>query len=608
MCGIAGFIGKKRLSEDQIKDTLKVMRQRGPDDQSVEEILLDDVVVYLFHSRLSIIDIDKRSNQPFLFNEYVLVFNGEIYNYIELKKLLINRGVNFFTSSDTEVLLHMFIHFKEKCVDYLEGMWSFAIFNKNTKKLFCSRDRFGEKPFYYLEGNGGFFFGSQTSFIKTLTTTNLEVNYNQLNRYLVNGYKSLYKQNETYYKNVFELQVATNLVVDAKLKVNTQPYYFPKYNPISMSIAEAIEGTKVRLIESMRLRLRSDVPLAFCLSGGVDSASLASIAAKEFNHQVTSFSIIDSDKRYNELPNIQATINDIGCNYEKIELQSHNMLDRLNNLIAYHDAPVATISYLVHSMLSEKIQEKGFKVSFSGTGADELYTGYYDHFNQYLFEQRNSSLYTKYLNDWKENTGKIVRNPYMGNPEMYFQNSKFRDHIYLNNDVFSSYTKNNFIEPFIETNYCKESLLRNRMLNELFHEGTRVILIQDDLNSMQHSIENRSPFLDSKLFEFAYSIPNEFLIQHGYGKYILRESMKGILNDQVRLDKHKKGFNASINSVIDTSNKKDVDFILEDSEVYQLVDKDKITEILKQPSLSNSFSKFLFNFINVKLFLDQRNS
>lgn len=606
MCGIAGYIGKEKLTDKQINDTLRKMYQRGPDFQSYKEYIFDDLVVYLFHARLSILDLNERSNQPFAIGDFVMIYNGEIYNYIELRSLLQKKGISFTTDSDTEVLLQMYIHYKDKCVEHLEGMWSFAIFNKITKELFCSRDRFGEKPFYYLEHEQGFYFGSQTSFIKTLTGSKLEINYNQLNRYLVNGYKSLYKQNETYYKNVFELPVASNLILSKGNKIHIDSHYTPFFRPVEMTLEEAINGTRERLIESMRLRLRSDVPLAFCLSGGVDSAALASIAAKEFNHQVTSFSIIDPDERYNELPNIQATIDDIGCNSEKIELQPHNMLDRLNNLIAYHDAPVATISYLVHSMLSEKIQEKGFKVSFSGTGADELFTGYYDHFNQYLYEQRNSSLYTKYLNDWKENAGKIVRNPYMSNPEMYFQNPAFRDHIYLNNDVFSSYTKRKFIEPFIETNYCSESLLRNRMLNELYHEGTRVILIQDDLNSMQHSIENRSPFLDRKLFEFAYSIPNEYLIQDGYGKYILRESMKGILNDQVRLDRHKKGFNASINSIIDFTNKKDIEFILEDSEVYNLIDRTKIEEILKQSTLPNSFSKFLFNFINVKIFLDQR--
>lgn len=603
MCGIAGYIGKEKLTDKQINNTLQKMYQRGPDFQSYKEYFFDDLVVYLFHARLSILDLNERSNQPFAIGDYVMIYNGEIYNYIELRSLLQKKGISFTTDSDTEVLLQMFIQYKDKCVEHLEGMWSFAIFNKITKELFCSRDRFGEKPFYYLEHEQGFYFGSQTSFIKTLTGSKLEINYNQLNRYLVNGYKSLYKQNETYYKNVFELPVASNLLLTKGNKIHIDSHYTPIFRPVEMTLEEAINGTRERLIESMRLRLRSDVPLAFCLSGGVDSAALASIAAKEFNHQVTSFSIIDPDERYNELPNIQATIDDIGCNSEKIELQPHNMLDRLNNLIAYHDAPVATISYLVHSMLSEKIQEKGFKVSFSGTGADELFTGYYDHFNQYLYEQRYSSLYTKYLNDWKENAGKIVRNPYMSNPEMYFHNPAFRDHIYLNNDVFSTYTKLKFKEPFIETNYCSESLLRNRMLNELFHEGTRVILIQDDLNSMQHSIENRSPFLDRKLFEFAYSIPNEYLIQDGCGKYILRESMKGILNDQVRLDRHKKGFNASINSIIDFTNKKDIEFILEDSEVYNLIDKTKIESILKQNSLPNSFSKFLFNFINVKLFL-----
>ena len=158
------------------------------------------------------------------------------------------------------------------------------------------------------------------------------------------------------------------------------------------------------------------------------------------------------------------------------------------------------------------------------------------------------------------------------------------------------------MEIFSENNYS-DSLLRNRMMNELFHEVVRVILHEDDLNSMYYSLENRSPFLDKELFEFAYSIPSKLLIKNGYAKYLLRESMSGILNDKVRLEREKKGFNASINSIIDFNNKQHIDFILDDSKIFEFVKKEKIESLLMKKEYTNSFKKFLFNFINVKIFL-----
>jgi len=258
-------------------------------------------------------------------------------------------------------------------------------------------------------------------------------------------------------------------------------------------------------------------------------------------------------------------------------------------------------------MLSQKISEAGYKVAFSGTGADELFTGYYDHFNLHLYEMRNHKKFEKYEQDWNENIRNLIRNPFLKQSKLYFNNQNFRSHIYLNNDVFSGYTKSHFKEKFNEKIYTKKSLLRNRMMNEMFNEITRPILLEDDLNSMKYSIENRSPFLDSKLFDFAYSIPNEHLIKDGYGKFVLRESMKGILNEKVRLDKRKKGFNADINSIIDFNNKKDIDFILSDSPIFDLINRDSIEKIISKDKLPNSFGKFLFNFINAKFFLELNN-
>lgn len=605
MCGIAGFIGKKKIDEQAINTTLGRMKQRGPNAQNYVHIEDAGNQVYLLHSRLSIIDLDPRSNQPFCKAHQSLVFNGEIYNFVEIKKELQETAqIEFETNSDTEVLFHAYRHWGKACNTRFEGMWAYAMYDTKKHELVLSRDRFAEKPLFVFETIDGTYFGSEIKFIEALIEGNMKVNMNQVKRYLVNGYKSLFKTDENYFEGVLEVPFGHNLIINAELNKSTEAYWTPNYSLSNMSLDDAIEGTRHHLIESMRLRLRSDVPLAFCLSGGVDSAALASIASKEFNHNVHSFSIIDPDVRYNEFDNIKATINDLGCEHTLIELNTDGSLARLQELVKYHDAPVATISYLVHSMLSEQIAANGYKVAFSGTAADELYTGYYDHFNLHLYEMRNHPNYSTYLSDWNANTGKLVRNPFLQNPALYNHNPGFRDHVFLNNDVFASYLIDEFHEDFSETKYS-DSLLHNRMMNELFHEGSRVILREDDLNSMKYSIENRSPYLDSKLAEFAYSIPLEHLMKDGYGKYVLRESMAGILNDKVRLDRQKKGFNAAISSLVDFNNPADRDWLLAESPVFDVIDRNKITEIMNMAERPNSFSKFLFNFINVKFFLEQ---
>jgi asparagine synthase (glutamine-hydrolysing) len=602
MCGIAGYIGKSPISNKQVLDTINVMKNRGPDFQDFICFSNAGHFVTLIHSRLSIIDLDSRSNQPFIRKHCILVFNGEIYNYIEIRKELESLGAVFKTNSDTEVLIQSYLYFGENCVNKFEGMWSFALYDKIKNKLFLSRDRFAEKPLYYHETASGFYFSSEVKAIKKLCGKNLTVNNNQLFRYLVNGHKSLYKTSETFYDEIKEVDYASNLIIE-NTEIKTYKYWKPSYTPKNISESDAIDGIKHYLKKSLKLRLRSDVPLAFCLSGGVDSASLVSLAAKEFNYDVSSFSIIDSDKRYDEYENIMSTVNDIGCKSFKVKLDSKaDNISRLENLVKYHDAPVATISYFVHSMLSEAIASKGFKISISGTAADEIFTGYYDHFNLHLYNVRNDKDFESYLNDWKKFPLKYIRHPYFKKHDLYFNNPMLREHIYLNSNKFLEYLNIPFKENFTESNYTS-SLLRNRMINELFHEVVRVILHEDDLNSMYYSLENRSPFLDKELFEFVYSIPSKLLIKNGYAKYLLRESMAGVLNDKVRLDREKKGFNASINSIIDFNNKNHIEYLLDDSKVFDFVNKEKIETLLKRKEYSNSFKKFIFNFINVKIFL-----
>jgi len=603
MCGIAGYIGRNRIDEGRIATTMNRMINRGPDHQAFRVFQEQDRFVYLLHSRLSIIDLDPRAHQPLTIGDTTVIFNGEIYNYLEIRAELEKKGVVFQTTSDTEVLLQCYREYGEECVDHFEGMWAFAIYDRAANKLFLSRDRFAEKPLYFMKTPEGFFFASEIKFISAMSGKSLTINKSHIFRYLVNGYKSLYKTSDTYFQEIGEIPYGTNVTIGKDLQPRNYRYWQPRFEPREMSLEEAVAGSRHWLTESMRIRLRADVPLAFCLSGGVDSASLASLAAKTFGYQVAAFSIVDRDERYNEYDNIMATVKDLDCPHTIIEIGEEGFFNRLRSLIAYHDSPLATISYYVHAFLSEAISRAGFKVAVSGTAADELFTGYYDHFNLHLYEMRQNPAFTAYLDDWQRHIAPIVRNPLMQNPKMYFDQPGIRAHIYLNRDDFAATLKEEFLEDFFEESYS-ESLLRNRMLNELFHESIPVILHEDDLNSMYYSIENRSPFLDSRLFSFAYSIPARHLIHDGYGKYVLREAMRGILNEQVRTDRRKVGFNASINSLVDFTKKEVREYLLDDGPIYDDLRKDRIEKMMSIHPMPNSVSKFMFNFINAKMFLE----
>lgn len=604
MCGIAGYISRKRPSESVINSTLALMKNRGPDFQSYSVLSLDSYYVTLLHSRLSIIDLDPRSNQPFTIGTYTLIFNGEIYNYRELRSDLKEKGIQLETMSDTEVVLQYYIHHGVDCVSFFEGMWSFAIFDLEKQQLFLSRDRFGEKPLYFAQTDGAFVFGSEVKFLRALSEEKFALNYDQVTRYLVNGFRSLHKQNDTFYHQIQQVSAATNLTVDANLKLHFTRYWRPdsKINE-SLSFAETIEGFKYHFLKSIELRLRADVPIAFCLSGGVDSASIASVASKVFNAEISTFSIIDSDDRYNETVNIDATVNDLGCPNTKVNVSRKDFFSRLKKLIMYHDSPISTISYYVHSFLSEAISSQGLRVAVSGTGADELVTGYYDHFLLHLYEMRNLPEYKDVLSDWTAHVKPLIRNPFLQDPLLYSRDPKFRSHIYLNREDFLNYLTKDFQEDFMESHYC-DSMLRNRMMNELFNEIVPVILHEDDLNSMMFSVENRSPFLDTSLFSFCYSIPPRYLIKGGYGKFVLREAMKGVLNEKVRTDRTKKGFNTSLNSLVDFNCSQTRKFLLADSPIFEIIDREKIESLFDINPLPNSYSKFLFNFINIKVFLE----
>ncbi len=608
MCGIAGYIGRKEICTPTIESCLEQMKHRGPDDQSWWRhwrMNSDGRHVYLLHSRLSIIDLDKRANQPFQFGDYVLVFNGEIYNYVELRRELNERGHIFRTRSDTEVLLRILIEQGWRGLEKCEGMWAFALYDQRDGSLILSRDRFGEKPLYFYRADHGLYFGSEPKFIFTLLGDRLKIDYDQLYRYMINGYKSLYKGGDTFFMGLQEVHPGSTIHVEKDI-ISRQYYWHPNFEQDDfLSYNDAVEQVKESLINSVKLRLRSDVPLAFCMSGGVDSNSLISIAKRVLDYDVHGFTVVSKDGRYDEQEEVNYVVQELGINHTQVYINKEGFLDNIRKIVVHHDAPVYTISYYLHWILMGWIADKGYKVSISGTGADELFTGYYDHYNQYLCEMRDhQSPFEKAYKAWQEYIRPIVRNPFLKNPWLYFNRPDFRDHIYLDNDKFSEYLPGEWPDKFTETNYV-DSLLRNRMLNELFHESVPVILHEDDLNSMYYSVENRSPFLDRDLFELSCRIPTRHLIQNGYTKAVLRDAMKGIVPDKILQNRRKVGFNAPVHEFLDVKDREVRESLLDDSLIFEHVDKGMMEKLIGKDYLENSESKFLFYFLNAKIFMEE---
>jgi asparagine synthase (glutamine-hydrolysing) len=273
-------------------------------------------------------------------------------------------------------------------------------------------------------------------------------------------------------------------------------------------------------------------------------------------------------------------------------------------LIRYHDAPVFTITYYVQWLLMEEVHRAGYKIAISGTGADELLTGYYDHHLMHLAEVKGTPLHEPTLAAWREHVKPVVRNPYLSNPDLFVRDPAFRDHIFLGNEGFAEYLTKPFFEAFSEEQYAS-SLLRNRMMNEMFHESVRVILHEDDLNAMYFSIENRSPFLDRRLFEFCYTIPNRYLIRDGFNKVVLRDAVRGVAAASAIDRRQKVGFNAPVHAFLDPEDPGVRAQLLADSPVFDLIRRDKIEKLLDKRDLPNSESKFLFYFVNTKVFLEE---
>ena len=609
MCGIAGRVAPTRLTEDRRDAALTRMRNRGPDGNGFYAATRPDgSALDLLHSRLSIVDLDHRSDQPFVKDGLALIYNGEIYNYPELREELTRLGHGFTTSGDTEVLLEAWRAWGLDALDRLVGMFAFAIYDETTGKLVLARDRFGEKPLYTLQGpDGAFCFASEIKALPVLAGTVPGFDRLHLRRYLVNGYKGLMRDGRTFFDGVRELPAAHAMILEPGSRPTLHRYWTLSYQPQDMTEREAQDRVDAAMTKAVERVLRADVPIAVRLSGGIDSNVVAGLAHHRLGADITCFSIIEDDWRYDESAMIAEGLKGLKVPNRQIRIPKENFVERLEDMIAYFDGPPLTISYYLHYLVSEAIHKDGFKVSLGGTGADEVFSGYYDHYLFWLAEMAGRDDFEALVEEWRGTYGNFVRNPFLQDPHRFVKNPDARDHIFLGAESFAGFLRDPFDEPHQELTLC-DALLRNRMLNELTRETVPVMLHDDDLAGMRWSVENRAPYLDRDLVTCLFSIPSRHLVRGGLPKYLLRRAGRGLVSGKILDNPRKQGINAPVTSFVDFKDKAVRERLLDDGPFFDIVDRAKFEALLGSDVARNSESKFLFSLLATRLFLDSHSA
>ena len=559
MCGI--YTTNLTFSEKEIKTKLSTIEFRGPDYTGV---LIQDNVSF-GHLRLSILDLEERSNQPMVFDNYTMVFNGEIYNFQDIKKELICLGYTFTTTGDSEVLLKGFIEWGKSVVPKLNGMFAFAVYNRVTKTMFCSRDRVGLKPFYYYWKDGFFEICSQLKPISQNKTLNEEAISIYLDcTYIPSPY--------SIFNDVYKLPPGNNLLIDLNNKTCKVEEYW-NLKPVvrsKLSYEQAVEEVHTLLEDAVRIRLQADVPFGSFLSGGIDSALITSIASKISKEKIKSFSIGFEDPKYDESKIAATYANILGTEHKETICKATDILEMLPRLIEVYDEPFADSSALP-SLLLNKITKQDVTVALSGDGGDESFLGY-NHFD--LVSKSKHLFYVPY----------IVRYVF----SKLLPRLTFKNRIQSLKRLLQLKNINSFIEGvFVGFN----SLLLNRDLSWLSnYDGYKYwssnkyqktadlnikLWLENDSNvkvdraSMGFSVEVRSPFLDYRIIEFARTLPVSYRYVPGVKKRILRDVLKKYIPEEV-FNQPKKGFSAPMGTWIRNELRQEMEENLSDAFLNQI--------------------------------------
>ena len=577
MCGITGIILKQKANFNLTKKIALMtdaISHRGPDGegfalasennitphynilkqtyhhtdlnyipQTILETADNNSFLAFGHRRLSIIDITETGHQPMcnLTGKTWITFNGEIYNYLELKTELKNLGHSFVSESDTEVILAAYKEWSFDCVKKFNGMWAFCIYDSEKQLCFASRDRLGVKPFYYINNHQLFCFASeQKAFIKA-DLIKANINQSALHNYLINGL--LETETSNFFEGINELMPGTNLIYNLKTtEVKTNTYYNLTHqinlSNDNLSEKELIDKIAHTFETSVKLRLRSDVEVGTCLSGGIDSSGLAVTISEITKLPLYCFTSIFKNQSINEEHFADSVANKINAKHFKVEPTLDGFLLEADYLIYSQDVPIWDTSTYAQYKVMELAKKNNIKVVLDGQGADELFGGYHHHFLakwNNLFSQGN---FTSGMNEISASKKTIE------NPLQFFLKEKLKQKYYFNKKQFNSIFKTEFINsaeiknPSVYFNSVNEQLV-----DDIYNTRLKSFLKCEDRCGMWHSVESRTPFADDvELINLLFSFNGNKKIKNGVSKYLLREAVKNKLPEEIYKRYDKKGF------------------------------------------------------------------
>jgi len=531
MCGIVGTNFNPNV--DFIKIT-NIMKSRGPDNTSVHNIKDN----YFGHTRLSIIDLDVEANQPMIFDDILIVFNGEIYNYDEL---IVSENLKCKTSSDTEVLIRLYQKYDTKFLHLLNGAFSFCIYDKNKDRFFCARDRYGKKPFYYYLKDNKFIFSSMIKPIISMLGFTPKLNKVALSQYL-QFFVPLAPN--TFYTDINKLDTASYLLYENG-SLNIKKYYKIKTYKKILDEPTALKEIENILYDSVEKRLKSDVDVGTLLSGGIDSSLISTMYSQITNHNINTFSVgYKTYTKYSELPFAKIVSENINSNHTALEIEQKDFIDSLEDVFDSLEEPHADPASIPLYLLTKEINRQGIKTVLSGEGSDELFLGY-DNYAKFLkyyeFSKSLDKKQTSFLNEIISSLG--------GNKEAeYLRRVVKKENIYNSfGEIYTSSQRKKLLKKV--ANFKYESPKKDPV-DWMSYIDTKIwlgesLLSKVDKMSMANSVETRNPFLDFRLVDTAFSINSDLKIGDT-NKYLLKKIASKYIPNEI-INRQKKGFNSPFN-------------------------------------------------------------
>lgn len=542
MCGIAGIIhfDGKPVEQSDLKKMTDAIAHRGPDG---EGFFIDGAVGF-GHRRLAVIDLSPAGMQPMTRFGCTITYNGEIYNYVELRKQLLESGWHFSTQTDTEVILAAYQKWGPSCVNYLNGMWAFALYDPANQIVFCSRDRFGEKPFYYVSADKKFLFASEIRGIREAMPAEPLPNKIMMARFL--AFEQAEHFRETFFCGVLKLEAAHQLLIDLRTgSIKSNPYYSLLRTDEwrSISIREATALLREKLQHAVSIRIRSDVKVGTCLSGGLDSSAIAWFASKLYKPQIfgefTGITAGSADVRKDETSYAREVASALSMDWQPTTPKAKDFETVFETVLKAQEEPFDSSSVLMQYMLMQHAHRQGLRVLLDGQGADEVLLGYKQHLAWALnelpiFQAGKLAIQSlkKYQISPKELLLLLTYHS-VAKRKRARQLFKWKA---LRKDLYQQL----IYEADVEAGRMNDLFSKQR--NELEHRSLPMLLRYEDKNAMAFSIETRLPFLDKEVVEFLMNIPTPLKVRNGWSKYLLRMAISGDLPDIVVWRRGKIGF------------------------------------------------------------------